>query len=89
MKQFKQEIIETIVARAEGERIISLYEVGKALGHKHICTQDCRDIMAAVIKRLPDYKPVKMVAPGQPDATASLWTTLHFVEGGTEFLKGE
>ena len=85
MKEFKIEIINAIVERAAGERIVSLYEVGKALGHKHITSQDCRDIMHAVLKQLPNYKPVKMIHPKQTDATASLWTTLCFVDKALQF----
>ena len=85
MKEFKSTIINTIVSMAESDRIISLHEVGTSLGHKHISTQDCTDIMNAVLKQLPGYKAVKMVAPGQSDATASLWTTLHFVDKDLEF----
>lgn len=88
MKEFKVEIIDAIVERAKGERIISLHEVGKSLGHKHIASQDCRDIMGAVLKQLPGYKPVKMISPGQSDATASLWTTLCFVDKKLEFCDG-
>ena len=85
MKEFKIEIIEAIVAKAETDKIVSLYEVGTTLGHKHIAAQDCRDIIGAVLKRLPDYKAVKMVKPGQSNATASLWTTLTFVDKTLEF----
>lgn len=85
MKEFKAAIINDIVSRAESDRIISLYEIGTALGHKHISTQDCRDIMNAVLKQLPGYRPVKMLNHGQADATASLWTTLHFVDNELKF----
>ena len=89
MKEFKSQIIEAIIAKAEGERIVSLYEVGTALGHKHIKAQDVRDIMNAVLKQIPEYKAVKMVKPGQSEATASLWTTLHFVDKELEFEEWE
>lgn len=85
MKEFKTNIINTIIAKAESDRIISLHEVGTSLGHKHIVSQDCRDIMNAVLKQLPNYKAVKMVRPGQSDATASLWTSLHFIDKELEF----
>ena len=85
MKEFKTAIIEAIVAAAETDRIISLYETGRELGHKHISSQDCRDIMSAVLKRLPGYKAVKLTSPNQTDAAASLWTTLNFIEKGIEF----
>lgn len=85
MKEFKLDIINKIVEMAVSDRIISLYEVGTSLGHKHIKSQDCRDIMGAVLKQLPGYKAVKMVSPGQSDQTASLWTTLTFIDKELEF----
>nr|UVX90165.1 MAG: hypothetical protein [Bacteriophage sp.] len=88
MKEFKKEIVAEIVRQAEGSRIVSLHDVGIALGHKHIAAQDCRDIISAVLKALPDYKAVKMVAAGQSNATASLWTTAAFVDRGLEFEDG-
>lgn len=88
MKGFKKEIVDRIVRQAEGCRIVSLHDVGVALGHKHVAAQDCRDIIAAVLKALPDYKVVKMIAAGQSDATASLWTTATFVGRDLEFEDG-
>lgn len=85
MKEFKKEVIDEIVRQAEGSRIVSLHDVGIALGHKHITAQDCRDIISAVLKVLPGYKAVKMVAAGQSYSTASLWTTATFVDRGLEF----
>lgn len=85
MKESKAAIVNAIAQKAEGMRIVSLHQVASEMGHKHISSQDCRDIMNAVLKRIPDYKAVKIVAPGQPEATASLWTTLHFVEKNFDF----
>ena len=85
MKAFKQEIVNRIISEAEGCRIVSLYDIGTALGHKHISTQDCRDIINAVQKALPDYECVKMVKPGQISATASLWMTATFIDRDIEF----
>ena len=36
MKEFKTEIIEKIVKESEGSKIVSLHDVGVALGHKHL-----------------------------------------------------
>ena len=71
MKDFKTEIIEKIVKESEGSKIVSLHDVGVALGHKHLSAQDCRDIISAALKRMPDYRVVKMVAPRTPDCCAS------------------
>lgn len=88
MKEFKKAIVDRIILEAEGSRIVSLHDVGLSLGRKHISTQDCRDIISAALKELPGYKVVKMVAPGQSEATASLWTTATFVDCTLKFDDG-
>ena len=88
MKEFKTEIIEKIVKESEGSRIVSLHDVGVALGHKHVSAQDCRDIISAALKRMPGYRVVKMVAPRTPDCCASLWETATFVDSSLEFEEG-
>lgn len=82
MKEFKLQIINTIVERTASDRLISLHEVGTSLGHKHISTQDCRDIMIAVLKKCPTYRAIKMLTSCKADSTTSLWTSLHFAEKG-------
>lgn len=90
MKEYKQLIVDTIVKKAQGERIVSLYDVARELGHKHIAAQDCRDIMRAVLTALPEYKAVQMLTEKQMrnPATAGLFTTLTFVEKGIVFDDG-
>ena len=88
MKEFKTEIIENIVKESRGSRIVSLHDVGVALGHKHLSAQDCRDIISAALKRMPGYRVVKMVAPRTPDCCASLWETATFVDSALEFEEG-
>lgn len=88
MKEFKKEIVNQIIHEATNCRIISLYDVGTSLGHKHINSEDCRDIINAALKELPGYKVVKMVAPGQSEATASLWTTAAFIDRTLKFDDG-
>ena len=88
MKAYKQEIVDRIVNEAEGCRIVRLHDIGTELGHKHISTQDCLDIIYAVQKALPDYKCVKFVNPGQSSATASLWMTATFLDRDVEFDDG-
>ena len=85
MKAYKQEIVNRIISEAEGCRIVSLHDIGTALGHKQISTQDCRDIINAVQKAIPDYECVKMVKPGQSSAAASLWMRANFVDRDIEF----
>lgn len=88
MKDFKLDLINRIVLEARGSRIVRLRDVGAAAGYNHISSQDCRDIIKAVLVELPDYKAVKMVAPGQSAATASLWTTAAIVDKALEFDDG-
>lgn len=90
MKEYKQLIVDTIVKKAQGERIVSLCDVARDLGHKHISAQDCRDIMRAALAALPEYKAVQMLTEQQmkSPATAGLFTTLTFVEKGVEFDNG-
>ena len=88
MKDFKLDIINRIVLEARGSRIVRLHDVGVAAGYDHISAQDCRDIIKGALRELPDYKAVKMVAPGQSAATASLWTTVAFVDKALEFDDG-
>lgn len=88
MKEFKLDIVNRIVLEARGSRIVRLHDVGVAAGYNHISSQDCRDIIRAALVELPDYKAVKMVAPGQSAATASLWTTAAFVDKTLEFDNG-
>lgn len=88
MKEFKVKIVERIVEESRGRKIVSLHDVGVALGHKHISTQDCADIVNAALKRMPDYRVVKMVAPRTPDCCASLWTTATFIDKTLEFDDG-
>ena len=85
MKAYKQEIVNRIISEAEGCRIVSLHNIGTALGHKQISTQDCRDIINAVQKAIPDYECVKLVKSGQNSATASLWMTATFIDKDIEF----
>lgn len=88
MKQFKEDIVNRIVEEAQSCRIVSLYDVGREMGHKHILAQDCRDIMRKVLEQLPGYRAVQMLQPGMSNSTASLWTTLHFVDRELEFSDG-
>lgn len=90
MKEFKQDLVNAVVTKAESERIINFYETAKEMGHKHISAQDCRDIMNAVLKALPEYRAVQMCTEEQlkNPATAGLFSTLTFVEKNIEFDEG-
>ena len=91
MKTSKLDIINDITARADSDRIISLREVAADHGLNHIAAQDCRDIMAAVIKARPDYRAVKMCTDAQlrNPSTAGLFSTLCSVDRTTEFCGEE
>ena len=90
MKEFKQQVINAIIEKAKGCKIVSLFETAQELGYDHISSQDCRDILNAVEKALPDYTPVKMLDRKQyrNQSTASLFTTLCFVDKELEFDDG-
>lgn len=88
MREFKLDIVNRIVLEAKGSRIVRLHDVGVAAGYDHISAQDCRDIIKAALVELPNYRVVKMVAPGQSAATASLWTTAAIVDKALEFDDG-
>ena len=86
MKEFKLEIIEAVCQKADEMKIVSLYQVCKELGYNHVNSQDCCDILGAVQKRLPDYRPLRIwLGKGSKD----LFTTLCFVENDVEFDDGE
>lgn len=87
MKAYKEEIVNTIIRAAEGSRVVILKD---CTTERHIPSHDCHDIMNAVLKRLPNYRAVQLCTPEQikNPATASLFTTLAFVENGVEFDDG-
>ncbi len=87
MKEWKTDIVNRITAAAEDQKIISLHRVAVDAGYKHIGSQDCRDIMNDVLKKLPDYKPVQLITERQAanPATAALFTTLNFIQNDIEF----
>ena len=87
MKELKQQIINAIVEKANDCKIVSLYDTARELGYNHISSQDCRDILCAVKKALPDYTPVQIGDHKQLiyPSTASLFTTLCFVDKELEF----
>lgn len=86
MKEFKQKIIDAIVEDAKSVKIVSLYKTAQELGYNHISEQDCRDILGAVQKRLPDYRPMQIC---KNHLNESLYTTLCFVQNDVEFDDGE
>lgn len=81
MKDWKENIVSAIVERSAGDKIIPLKEIAAAHGIAHIAAQDARDIMHAVEKRLPDYRPVRMMATEND----SLFQSLTFIQNDVEF----
>lgn len=84
MKDWKENIVSAIVERSAGDKIIPLKEIAGAHGIAHIAAQDARDIMHAVEKRLPDYRPVRMMATEND----SLFQSLTFIQKDVEFEEG-
>ena len=58
MQDWKKDVV--CQMEAAGLREISLYEIARGMGIKHIKTQDARDILNAFVKRNPTYRIVKM-----------------------------
>ena len=85
MKAWKQEIVNDIVTAAADCRIVNLREIANSKGYNHISSQDCRDILHAVTKALPEYKAVRFY---KNNPNESLFTTLTFIEKGLEFDDG-
>lgn len=61
MKAWKTDIVNRIVDRAQGDRIIPLREVAAAAGINHIARQDAVDIVRVALERLPEYRAVLMM----------------------------
>ena len=83
MKAFKENIVKAVVAKAETEKIVSLREVAAEQGAKHLTAGECRDIIAAVGKQLPGYRPAEIVK--SEDSKESLFCSLCFIEDGISF----
>lgn len=84
MKEWKTELINDICKAAAGTRIVSLKETAAARGITHISAQGARDILTAVKKALPEYRPVRMMKTPND----SLFQSLCFIEKGVEFDDG-
>lgn len=84
MKEWKESLIDVCVAAADDQKIVSLKEIAAASGIKHISTQDTQDIMRAVSARLPEYRPVQLVAG--PSSKESLFQSLCWIQNDVEFV---
>ena len=81
MKEWKENLVKAVINETQEKRIVSLKEVAAAQGISHIKTQEAHEIMGAVLKAVPDYRPVRMM--GTPND--GFFQSLCFVEKGTEF----
>lgn len=84
MKEFKQNLVDLIVASSHTLKIISLKDVAAANGINHIDRQDVQDILNAVLKVLPGYHAVRMM--NTPND--SLFQSLTFVQNDVTFDDG-
>lgn len=81
MKEWKENLVKAVINETQEKWIVSLKEVAAAQGISHIKTQEAHEIMGAVLKAVPDYRPVRMMNT-QND---SFFQSLCFVENGVEF----
>lgn len=85
MQQFKQDIADRIVAKSVDYREISLREVAAELGYNHISQHDVLDIIHAVKKVLPEYRPIKMMDTPYDSLFVSLVFTMNEYDDGEEY----
>ena len=85
MKTWKADIVSAIVKEAEGCKIVSLREIATRAGINHVSSGDCRDIIAAVGKKLDGYHPVRMM----DTPNDSLFVSVCFIDNTLEFDDGE
>lgn len=70
------EILKTALEKAiEESNEVIIKDVAAAAGIKHIKSNDLLVICNNLIRKYPEYRLVKFVKQGQPDATASLFET--------------
>lgn len=88
MKSRKEEIKKAIIEATATDKIVSFRFYANQYGYNHMRRNDVEDIMEAVLKAVPGYKPVilcdteeQMTHPERQ----SLFCGLHFVEDGVEF----
>lgn len=85
MKEWKEQLASAIINRSESDKIIVMKNIAAEMGIRHITQQDTQDILAAVQKRLPGYRPVQFV----DNPKASLFQSLAFVQNDVEFCGPE
>lgn len=85
MKQWKEKLASAVVAEAAENKNVSFRKVANAAGYLHINRQDTGEIMRAVLKRLDNYRAVRM----EGGKHGSLFTELCFIENSVEFDSGE
>lgn len=85
MKDWKEELVSAIIKRSESDKIITVKDIAAEMGIRHITRQDTQDILAALQKRIPGYRPVQFV----DNPKASLFQSLAFVQNDVEFCGPE
>lgn len=79
MKEYKEEIVNRMREKANGERFVSLKETAAEMGISHINRHDVGDIVCRFRKEpVPGYSLVRL-------DDGSLFETLHLVADDTEF----
>ena len=85
MKIWKEQMVDSIIKRSESDKIVTVKDIAAEMGIRHITRQDTQDILTAVQKRLPGYRPVQFV----DNPNASLFQSLAFVQNDVEFCGPE
>lgn len=61
MKEWKESLVQQMVDDCVDCKIVSLKDVAGRSGIRHIDRQDAQDIVFAAIKRVPNYRPVRLM----------------------------
>ena len=87
MKDYKEKVIEALVAEAQDARIVELKKAAQSVGVDRLARLEAEEVLRSALKQLPDYRMVKIVTEKQNrnPATASLWETGAIVEKGFDF----
>lgn len=84
MKQWKEELADALVGMATFAKIVPLKDIAAQHDINHINRSDVMDIVNALKKRLPDYRPMQLM--NTPND--SLFQSLCFVQNDVAFDDG-
>lgn len=85
MKEWKEQLANAIVKQSESDKIVMVKDVAAERGIRHVTRQDMQDVITAVQRKLPGYRPVQFA----DNPKASLFQSLAFVQNDVEFCGPE